>query len=447
MSSPGWLAATLPVRALATASVEAVRAAAIRAGATGPIVTAATDPERVAAAFGSDRLFRDGGSGADAFAPLSGFFAAEDGWLRTHANYPHHRDRLLRILGLAEADRATLAAAIASRSAAELEDLAAEAGAIAVRARTEAEWRGSAPGTAAAAGPLVRCAVRGDPAHDDTGGEDPGGDGPASGGAAGRRSPGGPLPLAGVRVLDLTRVLAGPVCGRTLALLGADVLRLDPPFLPEIAWQHLDTGQGKRTALLDLRADARRAQELLDVADVLLTGYRPGAIEAFGLRPAPGLIRARLSAWGDDGPWAGRRGVDSLVQAAAGRWVFESRDGATPGALPAQALDHGTGYFLAAAVIDALVARGADGRGRDLSAALARTATWLLDAPGRDPDHPPPIVPTGRATVTHTIAIHDAATPGAGTHGTRTTARPAVPGFDDYPFPAHPWGSDPAAFD
>jgi hypothetical protein len=128
-------------------------------------------------------------------------------------------------------------------------------------------------------------------------------------------------------------------------------------------------------------------------------------------------------------------------------WLIESRDGATPGALPAQALDHGTGYFLAAAVIDALVARGADGRGRDLSAALARTATWLLDAPGRDPDHPPPIVPTGRATVTHTIAIHDAATPGAGTHGTRTTARPAVPGFDDYPFPAHPWGSDPAAFD
>ena len=455
MTSPGWLAATLPVRALATASVEAVRAAAIRAGATGPVVTAATDPERVAAAFGSERLFRDGGSGAEAFAPLSGFFAAEDGWLRTHANYPHHRDRLLRILGLAEADRATLAAAIASRSAAELEDLAADAGAIAVRARTEAEWRASAPGTAAAAGPLVRRAVRGDPA-DDTMHDETAGDGPASGQAEGRRPPGGPLPLAGVRVLDLTRVLAGPVCGRTLALLGADVLRLDPPFLPEIAWHHLDTGQGKRSALLDLRAEARRAQELLDAADVLLTGYRPGAIEAFDLRPSPGLIRAWLSAWGDDGLWAGRRGFDSIVQAASGMWLIESRDGTTPGALPAQALDHSTGYFLAAAVIDALVARGADGRGRDLSAALARTATWLLDAPGRDPDHPPPTPATARAAVTHTIAAHNPATPdpaadaagthAVGTHGTRTTARPAIPGFDDYPFPAHAWGSDPATF-
>ncbi|WP_045878341.1 CoA transferase [Pseudofrankia sp. DC12] len=410
----GWLSATLPARTLATTSVEAVCAAARRAGATGPIATAASDPERIAAAFGSERLFRDGGSGADAFAPLSGFFPAADGWLRTHASYPHHRDRLLRLVGLAadEADRATLARAISARSAAEIENLAVEAGAIAVRVRTEAEWRASEPGIATATGSLVRFTHRDD--------------------GAALTLAGGGLPLAGIRVLDLTRVLAGPVCGRTLALLGADVLRLDPPIPAEIEWQQLDTGQGKRTAILDLRTELPRAQELLDAADVLVTGYRPGAIEAFGLRPPPGLIRARVNAWGDTGPWAGRRGFDSIVQAASGIALIESADGTTPGALPAQALDHATGYLLAAAVIDALVARAADGRGLDLAAALARTASWLLDRPGREPGHPPAAAPTDRCAVTH---------------GTRTTARPAIPGFDDYPFPAHHWGTDPAAFD
>jgi crotonobetainyl-CoA:carnitine CoA-transferase CaiB-like acyl-CoA transferase len=121
-------------------------------------------------------------------------------------------------------------------------------------------------------------------------------------------------------VLDLTRVIAGPVGTRALAQLGADVLRVDPPVPAEIRWQHLDSGQGKRTALLDLRdsADRKRAQELLDAADVLVTGYRPGAIEALGLRLPGGVVHARVNAWGDDGPWAGRRGFDSIVQAACG---------------------------------------------------------------------------------------------------------------------------------
>jgi crotonobetainyl-CoA:carnitine CoA-transferase CaiB-like acyl-CoA transferase len=407
-----WLSATLPVLDLATMSVEAVRAATLRAGATGRIATASVDPERLAASFGGDRVFREGETRAEGFAPLSGFFAAADGYLRTHANYPHHRDRLLGVLGLADdADRDAAAKAIAARTAAEIEDEAAHAGAIAVRVRTEEEWRTSEPGRAAAAGPLVRTTRRED--------------------AADLGLPGGALPLAGVRVLDLTRVLAGPVCGRTLALLGADVLRIDPPVPAEIPWQHLDTGQGKASTLLDLRRDLARGQALLEQADVLVTGYRPGTIESFGLRVPPGLVRARINAWGDGGPWADRRGFDSIVQAASGIALVESRDGMKPGALPAQAVDHATGYLLAAAVIDALVARVADGHGRDVVASLARTATWLLDAPGRDPGHPPAAEPTPMATVTH---------------GSRVTARPAIPGFDDYPFPAHDWGGDPATF-
>ncbi|GAA1982968.1 CoA transferase [Isoptericola halotolerans] len=373
----------------------------------GPLVDAPLDPARVAASFASDRLLRVDGEPWAGFAPHSGFFPTSDGWVRTHANYPHHRRRLLRLLGLPDdGTRDDLAARLAELPAQQVEDAAADGGAIAVRVRPESEWRASAPGRAAAVGPLVTTAPRPD----------------------GRAASGTP-PLAGARVLDLTRVIAGPVGTRTLALLGADVLRVDPPEPAEIGAQHLDTGQGKRSTLLDLRRrdDHARAQDLLDAADVLVTGYRPGAIESHGLQVPPGTVHARVSAWGTSGPWADRRGFDSIVQAAGGIALIESADGVTPGALPAQALDHATGYLLAAGVVDALTARSHDGAGRDVAVCLARTATWLLDAPGRTPDHPPAEPPPSDATVTH---------------GRVRYARPALP-VDDYPAPARPWGTDP----
>lgn len=377
-------------------------------------------PRRVAAAGASDRLLRIDGEPWPGFAPLSGFFRTHDGWLRTHANYPHHRERLLHLLGLPEGtSRESFAAAVAGLSAAHVEERAAAAGALAVRVRTEHEWASSPPGRAAAAGPLV--VVRG--------------------GEVGRPRPWAWVdarrPLAGVRVLDLTRVIAGPVATRTLALLGADVLRVDPPHLPEIEAQHLDTGQGKRTALADLRDDDGRArvQALLDAADVLVTGYRPGAVERFGLRPPPGLVHARVTAWSvHGGPWAGRRGFDSLVQAASGIATLEG-DAARPGALPVQALDHASGYLLAAAVVGALDRRRVDGRERDVSVALARTAAELLARPRRA-DRPEPRDLTERADLADETV----------THAGVTTARPALAAFDDYPFPARPWGRDALAW-
>ena len=133
-------------------------------------------------------------------------------------------------------------------------------------------------------------------------------------------------PAAGVRVLDLTRVIAGPVAGRTLAALGAEVLRIDPPGLPELERSALDGGPGKRSALLDLRTTTGRAtfHHLLEHADALIEGYRPGALDALGFGTAelsaryPNLVTASLSAWGHAGPWGGRRGFDSLVQSASG---------------------------------------------------------------------------------------------------------------------------------
>jgi crotonobetainyl-CoA:carnitine CoA-transferase CaiB-like acyl-CoA transferase len=192
------------------------------------------------------------------------------------------------------------------------------------------------------------------------------------------------LPAAGLRVLDLTRVIAGPVATRTLALLGADVLRVDTPRLPELPDQHADTGFGKRSTTLDLVADRRAFEELLAAADVVITGYRPGALDRFGLSPEalaerrPGVVVAQLSAWGAYGPWAERRGFDSLVQVATGIAAVE---GSTeqPGALPAQALDHGTGYLLAAAVLRALTEQSYEGGSRFVRLALARTAQWLMN--------------------------------------------------------------------
>jgi crotonobetainyl-CoA:carnitine CoA-transferase CaiB-like acyl-CoA transferase len=194
-------------------------------------------------------------------------------------------------------------------------------------------------------------------------------------------------------VLDLTRVIAGPVCTRTLAAHGADVLRVDTPALPEIEAQAIDTLVGKRSAFVDLRSPIGDAEleHLLDDADVVVTGYRPGALDQFGLAPAalasrhPGLVVVNLSAWGHEGPWAAHRGFDSLVQAASGIAVTEARGNDAPGVLPAQALDHTTGYLAAAAVMVALARQLRDGETWLVQCSLAQTAAWLLRAPRVDP--------------------------------------------------------------
>jgi hypothetical protein len=376
--APRWvgdstgLTSPLPVDPLAQASVAAAAgAAALLHGAPMPEIDAAL----VGSSFRADQLMRLDGEAPGGFAPLSGFWRAGGGertdgdstssWVRTHANYPHHRARLLGALGLPdEAGPDDLAATLATRRADEVEDVVTAAGGIAVAVRDRATWSSSGPGRAVAGEPLVtvlRTEV--------------------------------PTPGVGtrIRVLDLTRVIAGPVATRTLALAGADVLRVDPPQLPEIAAQHADTGLGKRTTFLDA-ADAR-LRELADTADVVVTGYRPGALDRFGLAPEdllarrPELVVVRLDAWGWTGPWAGRRGFDSIVQAASGIAVACGTD-ERPGALPAQALDHATGYLAAASALLGLAERPTRG-GSIRELALARTAEWLWAHPDLVTEAPP----------------------------------------------------------
>ncbi|MFC7013804.1 CoA transferase, partial [Streptomyces viridiviolaceus] len=365
----GALPGRLPVRELARACVgacalAAAELAARRAGLA-RVPGVHVDDGAVATAFTSERHLRIDGREPVSFAPLSRFWRTADGWVRTHANYPHHRERLLAALGLPE-EPALVEAALAERSALEVEEAVYAAGGLAVALRTPREWAAHEQGVAVSRRPLVE-RERLDSAR-------------------GRVFAPAPAssPAAGLRVLDLTRVIAGPVATRTLALLGADVLRVDPPGLPELPDQHADTGFGKRSATLDLTADRRTFEELLAAADVVVTGYRPGSLDRWGLSPEalaerrPGLVVAQLSAWGAYGPWGGRRGFDSLVQVATGIAALEG-SAQRPGALPAQALDHGTGYLLAAAVLRALTEQSQEGGSRCVRLSLARTATWLTD--------------------------------------------------------------------
>ncbi|WP_156351829.1 CoA transferase [Agreia sp. Leaf210] len=366
------------------------------------------DADRIAGAYGSDRLLRQNGQPVQMFAELSGFFPTRDGWIRTHANYPHHRRRLCLAMGLDDtATAADFAAKVSGLDATDVEEAAWPVGALAVRVREPGEW--TPPEGVVVSDHLVdrREATR-----------------------QPRDRPGGPL--SGIRVLDLTRVIAGPVATRSLALLGADVLRVDPPAMPEIAVQHIDTGQGKRSTFIDGKASSGRARldALLAEADVLVSGYRPGAIEALGLTVPPGLVHATVNAWGAEESWRDRRGFDSLVQAVTGISMIESRSTAgerpAPGALPVQALDHSAGYRLAAAVVRALTRQIEHPSGHRISVSLAGVAAELLEARQG-------VRTTEGAALTNTAVV---------THGDVTTARPALAEFADYASIAHPLGTD-----
>jgi crotonobetainyl-CoA:carnitine CoA-transferase CaiB-like acyl-CoA transferase len=351
---------------LAVAALDAARNQA-------PLASVSLSAEHVAVAARSERYARRPGSDAVArMAPLSRFFKATDGWVRLHANYPWHLRRALDVLGCQD-HPGQAGQAIAGRTTADLEDSFAAAGALAFAVRTLAEWTAHPQGRAVAAQPLV--ATQTGPGH-------------------GRRLSAGRA-LHGIKVLDLTRVIAGPVATRTLAAWGADVLRLDPPHLPEIPAQATDTLLGKRSALLDLASPHGRArlEELLAEADLLVEGYRPGALLQFGLGTEalaerhPHLSVVTLSAWGPAGPWSARRGFDSLVQCPTGIAAIEGNPH-QPGAMPAQALDHATGYLAAAAAVMALTASHADGHARYQQLSLARTAKWFTDTGPTRPSQP-----------------------------------------------------------
>lgn len=301
--------------------------------------------------------------------PVAGDYATKDGWIRLHTNAPHHRAAAEHVLG-ACADRATMASKVADWAKTDLEQAVVDAGGCAAEMRSWAQWQAHPQGQAVNAEPLIRFA-----ANNNRNAK------PWQGSVA--------QPLAGIKVLDLTRVLAGPVASRFLAGLGADVLRIDPPtwnepgVVPEVTL-------GKRCARLDLhdKADRELFEGLLEDTDILLHGYRADALErlGYGLAErqllAPGLVDVCLNAYGWSGPWQNRRGFDSLVQMSSGiaeaGMHWQHADKPTP--LPLQALDHATGYLMAASAVKLLAERLNSGQGGSARLSLARTAKLLIEA-------------------------------------------------------------------
>ena len=415
------LPSRLAVGTLAWRRVGGGSSAAARPGAARRVPP---DPTRLAIAYSSERYLRVDGDNPSPWAPLSGFFRTSDGWVRTHGNYPHHARALRAALGLeSDADRGAVARTLAAIPAGVATQAITARGGICTGVMHE----NSGVDAALAVEPLVSTKLlEPSPARPRTWG-------PTA------------APLRGLRVLDLTRVIAGPVATRTLALLGADVLRIDPPHRPELPLQHADTGHGKRSTLLDLCDSHDRTvfDTLLSTADVIVLGYRPDGLARLGLDPAalaerhPGIVVARLSAWGFDPSSAGRRGFDSIVQAASGIAWIESREEGVPGALPAQALDHSAGYLLAAGIMTALARQSTEGGTWLAETSLRRVAAELLRMPRTD--EPSVAEPFDPSPHLQSFAFDG---------GTLTTAAPAI-GYEGAPdafAPPRPWGGDSATW-
>ncbi len=302
---------------------------------------------------------------------FSGLYECAEGWVRIHTNFAHHRVGALRLMGLAHgtATRADAEQAMRGWRAAEFEQAAADAGLVVAMLRSFDAWDAQPQGQAVAALPLMSFERIGD-------------------------APPNPLPplgaqdrpLTGLRVLDLTRILAGPVCGRALAAYGADVMLINAPHLPNIE-SIADTSRGKLSAHVDLRTADGKATlaRLVSQSHVFVQGYRPGALASHGFGPQdlarqkPGIVHVSLSAYGHTGPWQARRGFDSLVQTAMG---FNHAEAAAAGSdapkpLPMQILDYATGHLMAFAASAALHRQAREGGSWHVRLSLAQTGQWL----------------------------------------------------------------------
>ena len=326
------------------------------------------DMRHAAIEFRSERYFRVDGMAPEEFRDkIAGTYRCGDGrWVRLHTNFRHHRDGVLGLLA-SDYDKASVQQALLKWRAEEFEEAAARAGLVVAAQRSFEQWDHHPQGSAVAALPVFAIERIGE--------------------APPQPLPAAARPLGGVRVLDLTRIIAGPVCGRTLAAHGADVLLVTAPHLPAIEPLVIDTGRGKLSCQIDLRDAAGRAtlHALARDTDVFVQGYRPGALQSLGFGPEqmaqirPGIVCVSLSAYSHVGPWADRRGFDSLVQTATGFNVAEAQAAETdrPMPLPAQALDHAAGYLMAFGAITALARRGAEGGSWHVRVSLAQVGNWL----------------------------------------------------------------------
>jgi crotonobetainyl-CoA:carnitine CoA-transferase CaiB-like acyl-CoA transferase len=316
-----------------------------------------------AALRGSRYLRINGEKPAEDPEKITGFYPLRDGrWMYLHCNFFNLRDRNLAVLGAAQ-QRDAVAKAVAKWDGLELENAIFEGGGACSFVRSDEEWRALPQMQAVARLPLLEIVRIGD--------------------APAQPLPAGDRPLSGVRVLDLTRVLAGPTCARTLAEHGADVLRVTREDLADMGPTDFDTGIGKLCTHIDLRnpPEAETMRGLVRECDVFSQSYRPGALARHGLSPEaiaqlrPGIVYVTLSAWGREGPWRERRGYDTIVQSANGMaWQPNNQ---RPAFLPYSAQDYVAGYVLAFGAMVALARRVREGGSWLVRASLAGAGHWI----------------------------------------------------------------------
>ncbi|TMJ02721.1 MAG: CoA transferase [Alphaproteobacteria bacterium] len=359
--------------AVGTAAQASIAASALAAAElwrlrTGRQQRVSVDMRDAAIEFRSERYMRIAGAArGEIWDKIAGLYRCGDArWVRLHTNFPHHRDGVLKLLGC-EYSREGVQRALDGWQAEAFETAAAEAGLVVTATRSFAEWDAHGQGRAVAGLPVFSIEKIGD--------------------APPLPLPPGERPLSGVRVLDLTRVIAGPVCGRTLAAHGADVMSVTAAQMPQMLPLVIDNGRGKLSAFVDLREPAGRAAlaRLVRDADIFVQGYRPGAMEKNGFGPdeaarlRPGIVYVSLSAYGHEGPWANRRGFDSLVQNANGMNCAEADAAGAkqPRPLPCQAIDHASGYLMAFGAMTALARRVTEGGSWHVRVSLAQTGQWM----------------------------------------------------------------------
>jgi len=296
---------------------------------------------------------------------ITGFYPLRDGrWMYLHCNFFNLRDANVGVLGVPP-KRDAVEQAVAKWEGIELENAIFAAGGACGFVRSEEEWHALPQAQTVARLPLLEIIRIGD--------------------APLRPLPHGDRPLAGVRVLDLTRVLAGPTCARTLAEHGADVLRVTREDLPDLGASDFDTAIGKLCTHIDLRnpPEAETMRGLISTCDVFSQSYRPGALAARGYSPErlaemrPGIVYVTLSAWGHEGPWRNRRGYDTVVQSANGMAYRPSKE--RPQFLPVSAQDYVSGYLLAYGAMVALARRAREGGSWFVRTSLARAGHFIRE--------------------------------------------------------------------